>query len=197
MAPLDLSPTASPEQTPPAPPPRPPQQRVRQAARRLAGLTRRAPVTISLVILLWVIGVATGSVTRGPAPALRAVIGAGVPPLVAGHWWTLVSGALWCAGPIGYLTASALLLGLVAPAENRIGSRATAVLLVVCQAAGSGIGIGIVALTAASGGDWVRRLATDLAVGPSTAAVGVLLATSCPSVRCGAAASASCCSGSW
>ncbi|MBN9098085.1 MULTISPECIES: DUF2156 domain-containing protein [unclassified Pseudonocardia] len=153
--------------------------RIGHAGCGFARLVRRAPVTISLVTLLWVIGAATGSIAHGPARALRAVIGAGVPSLAAGHWWTLVSGALWCAGPISYVTASVLLLGLVAPAESRIGSRRTAVLMVVCQAAGSGIGIGVVALTVASGGDWVRRLATDLAVGPSTAAVGVLLATSC------------------
>jgi hypothetical protein len=139
---------------------------------------RRAPVTIALLALLWAAGISTGSVVRGPSPGLRAWVGAGVPSLAAGRWWTPGSAMLWCAGPISYVTASVLLLVLVAPAESRIGSRRAALLLVLCQAGGSGIGVGLVALTAATGGDWVRRLATDLAVGPSTAAVGVVLATS-------------------
>ncbi len=153
--------------------------RIAPTGRRGARLVRRAPVTMALFALLWVIGALTGSLSGGPAAALRGAVGVGVPSLAAGHWWTVLSGALWCAGPISYLAASVLLLGLVAPAENRIGSRRTAVLLVACQAVGSAVGVALVAVTAAIGGDWVRRLATDLAVGPSTAAVGVVLATSC------------------
>ncbi len=43
---------------------------------------------------------------------------------------------------------------------------------------GSALGLGAVALTVASGGDWVQRLATDTVLGPSAAAVGVALAAS-------------------
>lgn len=147
--------------------------------RRGVRLLRRAPVTVAVLALLWVVGAASGSLFAGPAPALRAAIGVGVPSLAAGHWWTLLIAALWCAGSLGYPVASVLLLGLVASAENRVGSRRTAGLLATCQVIGSGVGVGLIALTAATGGDWVRRLATDVAVGPSTAAVGVVLATSC------------------
>jgi hypothetical protein len=41
---------------------------------------------------------------------------------------------------------------------------------------GSAVGVGLVALTAAIGGDWVARLAVEHAVGPSVAVVGVVLA---------------------
>lgn len=139
---------------------------------------RRAPVTVVLTVGLWLIGAVTGSVGDGPGPGLRPLVGVGVSTLQEGHWWTLLSGALWCAGPVSYLSSTVLLLGLVAPVENRIGSGRTAALLAGTHLAGAAIGVGLIAATAATGAEWAARLAGDVALGPSIAAVGVALAAS-------------------
>jgi len=136
------------------------------------------PVTTGLLVTLWVVGAATGSLLSGPAPGLRAAVALSLPGLAAGRWWTPLTGALWCAGPAAYLITTVMLLGLVAPAEHRIGSRRTAVLLVATHLVGSGLGLGAVALTVASGDDWVQRLATETVLGPSAATTGVALAAS-------------------
>ncbi len=146
--------------------------------RRAVGLLRHAPVAVGLLVVLWVVGAATDSLRSGPAPPLRAAVALGVAPLGAGQWWTPLAAAVWCAGPVAYLISSVLLLGLVAPAERRIGSLRTALLLVTCQVVGSGVGVALVGLTAAVGGDWVQRLDGDVALGPSAGAVGVALAAS-------------------
>lgn len=144
----------------------------------LPALVRRAPVTVVLTIALWVVGAVTGSLSGRPSPELKALVGIGLSTLEAGHWWTLLSGVLWCAGPAGYVVSTVLLLGLVAPAEYRLGSVRTAALLVGSHVAGSAIAVALVAAATATGTDWAMHLATHVALGPSGAAVGVALAAS-------------------
>ena len=147
-------------------------------SRRTGHVLSRMPVTLGLVAVLWAVGVVTGSVGAGPGPALRAAVGVGVPAVVAGRWWTPLTSALWCAGLPAYLTTTALLVVLVAPFEARIGSARTAALMAVTQVLGTTVGVGLVVLGSLTGDRWSTRLAADLAVGPSTAAVGVALAAS-------------------
>jgi lysylphosphatidylglycerol synthetase-like protein (DUF2156 family) len=146
--------------------------------RRTAALGRRAPVTLALVVVLWVVGAVTGTLVRGPGESLRSSFAVGLPNLGAGHWWAFATSGFWCAGLAGYVITTALLLGLAAPAENRIGSVRTAVLMVVTQVLGTAAGLAVVALGARLTDPWLQRLAADTVVGPSLAAVGVTLAAS-------------------
>lgn len=150
---------------------------------RIAHLLRRAPVSVVALAVLWIVGSTTHSLVAGPAPGLLDVIGVGVEPLRVGHWWTPVTSELWCAGTVSYLATSLLLLGLLAPAENRIGSTRTAFLLVVTQVLGTAVGVALVIGGVRAGDPWSVQLASRTAVGPSPAIVGVSLAAS---VRLGA-----------
>lgn len=143
-----------------------------------AGWLTHAPVAVGFVVLFWLVGIVTGSVVGGPAPALEQAVGVGVPSLGDGRWWTPLTSLLWGAGVVSYLATTVLLLVLVVPAERRLGPRRTALLLVGTHAAGTGLGTGLVALGGLTGDGWARSLATDVAVGPSPAAVGVGLAAS-------------------
>ncbi len=142
---------------------------------RAVGVLGRAPATLGLIGLLWILGAATGSLVDGPAPGLRSAVGVGVHSLGAGHWWTLLSSGLWCSGLVSYIGTTILLLTLVAPAEVRIGSVRTAASLGVAQVLGAAAGIGVVALGGLVDDVWTQRLASDLTVGPSGAAVAIAL----------------------
>lgn len=150
----------------------------RAAAVQVPGVLRHAPVTLALLTTLWVVGLATGSVVAGPEPGLRTVVGVGPGPLASGHWWTLLTSALWCSNLVSYLAATVLLLVAVAPAEARFGARRTVPALVAAHVLGSALGSGAVALGAAVGSGWAARLAAATTVGPTIGIVGAALAVS-------------------
>ncbi|WP_198962025.1 bifunctional lysylphosphatidylglycerol flippase/synthetase MprF [Pseudonocardia sp. MH-G8] len=139
---------------------------------------RQAPMTLGLIVVLWLCGAVTGSLLHGPSPQLQAVVGVGVSSLGAGRWWTLLTGGLWCANLVSYLASSVVLLVLVAPVEARIGARRTSVLLVSTHLVAAVVAAGLVRAGAAAGDGWSQQLATDVAVGPIPAAVGAVLAAS-------------------
>lgn len=141
-------------------------------------LLRRAPLTVGFVTLFWVLGAATGSVLRGPSPTLRGAVGAGVGPLREGHWWSLLSSALWCPGLVSYLVNTVAVIALLPVAERRLGSLRAGGLLVAVQVAGTLVGLGLAASVGLGGGRWADQLQASVAVGPGAALVGTVLATS-------------------
>jgi len=148
-------------------------------AARLVRVVRRAPLTVALVVVIWLLGAATGSLLHGPSPALAAAVGAGLGPLRDGAWWGVATSALWCQGLDSYLFSTAVVLGLLPVAERRVGSLRTAVLAVTVQVGGSLVGLGVVSLLARfADGRWADQLAASVAVGPGTAVVGTALAVS-------------------
>ena len=151
-------------------------RRLTGAAAQFGTLLRHAPLTVAFVAVLWIVGAATGSLLAGPTDALLQVVGVGPGALSAGHWWTPISSALWCADLTGYLVTTALLLTLVAPAEHRFGAAKTGLLLLITQIVGTLAGSAIVALGSMAGDEWTEQLATAVTVGASPAAIGVGLA---------------------
>ncbi|MBB5870898.1 lysylphosphatidylglycerol synthetase-like protein (DUF2156 family) [Allocatelliglobosispora scoriae] len=146
-----------------------------------AGLAilRRAPLTIGVVVALWVIGLATRSILRGPSESLLDRIGLGVPALADGRWWTLLTGGMWAKGFTAYLVVTAIYLLLVAPAESRLGWRMTGLLLVVSQVGGALFGLGVVWVAARIDDEsWLGNLASDISITPAAAVFGVGLAFS-------------------
>ena len=153
--------------------------RVSGAAASVTGVVRGAPLTLTFASVLWLLGAFTGSLLRGPTPGLLAAIGVGPGALVRNHWWTAVGSVFWCADLGGYLAATVLLLALVAPAERRLGSGRTALLLIAAQVAGTVIGSALVELGSSAGDGWAVYLAGNLVLGPGAAAVGVAMAFTC------------------
>ena len=54
---------------------------------------RRAPATICYLAAVWVAGLVTGSIAHGPPRWLSGHVGAGLPSLGHGYWWTPLSAA--------------------------------------------------------------------------------------------------------
>ena len=101
---------------------------------------RRAPATICCLAAVWVAGLLTGSIAHGPPRWLSGHVGAGVPSLGHGYWWTALSAGLWAPGLGGYLAVTVLGLVILAPAERRMGVTRAVATLLACQAAGATAG---------------------------------------------------------
>jgi lysylphosphatidylglycerol synthetase-like protein (DUF2156 family) len=146
---------------------------------RFVRVVRRAPLTVVLVVVIWVLGAATGSLLHGPSSALAAQVGAGIGPLRDGAWWGLATSALWCQGLDSYLLSTGMILVLLPVAERRLGSLRAAGLGLVVQVGGSLLGLGLVwAIDHVADGRWADQLIVSTAVGPGTAVVGVTLVAS-------------------
>ena len=141
-------------------------------------LVGRAPVAVGVCVMLWVVASVTDVVAGGLQRSGWPSIGLGVETVAEGRWWTMVAGLAWCSGVVACVGTTALLLGLVAPVEYRIGSVRTAVLMVITHVLGAEIGLGLAAVAAMAGSTWGKQLAMSVAAGPSTAAFGVALAAS-------------------
>ncbi len=158
--------------------------RIRQflvAQGRQAG---RSPVTIGLVVLIWVLGAVTGSLLDGPSADtdsgdnLLAAVGAGAQNLTNGHVWTFVTSALFAGDLITYIGSTVLLLAAGVVFERRHGSLRTAWLALVIQAVGAGLGVVAIWLASQLDWTWADDLAAEFAVGPSMLVAGLLMAFS-------------------
>ncbi|MDH6126676.1 DUF2156 domain-containing protein [Kitasatospora sp. GP82] len=133
----------------------------------IAARLRTAPLTIALLVALWAVGGATGSLGQGPPEQLLEHTGVGLFTLENGRWWTPLASLLWCSG-IGAYVATSLILLLVGPAaEQRIGTPVTAAVLVAGQVLGSLLGTGAVRLGISADLGWTLDIQDQLAVGPA------------------------------
>ncbi|WP_058043362.1 bifunctional lysylphosphatidylglycerol flippase/synthetase MprF [Streptomyces roseifaciens] len=158
---------------PPAPTPGDSTHPWRVTLDRLLAPVRHAPFTLAFLAVLWIVGAVTGSLGSGPGPHRMEQVGAGVPALAEGRWWTPVSSLLWCPGLGGYIGATVVVLLLVTPAERRLGVARTAAVLIGGQILGTLLGVGVVALGNAAGEWWLEELAGYLAVTPTVGALAV------------------------
>ena len=58
----------------------------------------RSPATACCLTVVWVVGLATGSIAHGPPGWLSGRVGFGPPSLGHGYWWTPLSAGLWASG---------------------------------------------------------------------------------------------------
>ncbi len=144
---------------------------------KLNAALRRAPVTVTLVAVLWAVGAATGSVLNGPPPALRAVVGSGVGPVRDGRWWTVLTSLPWCAQLLGYVATSLAVVALLPFAERRLGAARTVAAALALQVVGVLGGCVLVGLPH-DGDRWFTQLGHTVMLGPSAAVVGVVLLAS-------------------
>lgn len=145
------------------------------ALHTLATTVRRVPFTVTVVAVMLVAGVATGSLwspLQGTALAER--VSYGLPALEAGRWWTPVTGSFFAQVPLQYLPVAGGFLLLVGFAELRLGTRRTALVTVLTQLAGV---LGAAALLWAvrgHGWPWADQAAQVVDVGFSAGALGAV-----------------------
>ncbi len=137
---------------------------------------RQAPLTLTFLVVLWVLGIATHSLRHGPSPRLMARVGIGVPALSDGHWWTPLSFGLWSRGIGSYVGATVVFLVLSAPAERRLGTARTAIAWAASLVVGSLLTVGFVEVGGVAGVDWLDDLRAVNTVAPVPAALGAALA---------------------
>ncbi len=174
-----------PSVTPQWPPGRFPQNEVPRDGLRhllaLPGLTwhqfRRVPATTCFLAAVWAAGLGTGSIADGPPRWLSSHVGAGLPSLGRGYWWTPLSAGLWASGPGGYLAVTVLGLLILAPAELRMGVTRMFATLLVSQGAGFLLAAGLIKLAGLAHQPWLSALTGETAVGalPGVAGVGFAL----------------------
>ncbi|HTW00806.1 MAG TPA: DUF2156 domain-containing protein [Streptosporangiaceae bacterium] len=140
---------------------------------------RRSPVTACYLAVVWVVGLATGSIAQGPPRWLSGRVGAGLPSLGHGYWWTPLSAGLWAAGLSGYLVMTALGGLILAPAERRLGVVRTFATLLASQAIGLLLAAGLIELGELLHEPWLRSMADETAVGALPGLLGVGYALSC------------------
>jgi phosphatidylglycerol lysyltransferase len=143
-------------------------------------LLKRSPATMCYLAAVWVAGLATGSIAHGPPGWLSGYVSAGLPSLGHGYWWTPLSAGLWASGLGGYLAITVLGLLILAPAEHRTGRIRTFTTLLVSQAAGLLLAVGLVKLAELAHEPWPSALAGATAVGavPGVLGVGFALSSS-------------------
>jgi phosphatidylglycerol lysyltransferase len=141
-------------------------------------LFKRSPATMCYLAAVWAAGLATGSIAHGPPGWLSGYVSAGLPSLRHGYWWTPLSAGLWESGLGGYLAITVLGLLVLAPAEHRTGITRTFTTLLVSQAAGLLLAVGLVKLAELAHEPWLSALGGETAVGAVPGMLGVGFALS-------------------
>ena len=141
-------------------------------------LLRRSPATMCYLAVVWVAGLATGSIAHGPPGWLSRYVSAGLPSLGHGYWWTPLSAGLWASGLGSYLAITVLGLLILAPAEHRTGMARTFTTLLVSQAAGLLLAVGLVKLAELAHEPWLSGLAGETTLGAVPGMLGVGFALS-------------------
>lgn len=140
---------------------------------------RRVPATIVFLAAIWGAGLATGSITHGPARRLAGHSGAGLAAVAHHHWWTPLGADLLASGLGSYLAATVLCLLILAPAENRMGAVRTFATLLASQTIGLVLAAGLIKLAEPTRGSWLSALSREAGVGFLPGVLGVGFALSC------------------
>ena len=148
------------------------------AANRVVTVLRTFPFTISVVVLMLVLGVATGSLWNALNERdLFQTVAYGLPSFQAGRWYTVVTGALFALTPLQYVAVTGGFAVLVGWSEWRLGTRKVAVVTISAQLVGI-LGSALIIALLDGRWDWATRVADDLDVGFSAGALGALAAAS-------------------
>ncbi|MGE0819096.1 MAG: bifunctional lysylphosphatidylglycerol flippase/synthetase MprF [Candidatus Nanopelagicales bacterium] len=140
-------------------------------------VVRRVPFTASVVALMLVLGVVTGTLWSALQDRdLFDVVAYGLPAFRDGRWWTVVTGSLFALTPLQYLPVAGGFALLVGWSEWRFGTRRTAIAAISTQAVGVLGAALLLALLEPTGWGWAVRIADDLDVGFSAGAIGAVAA---------------------
>jgi phosphatidylglycerol lysyltransferase len=141
----------------------------------LVAVVRRIPFTTAVVLVILVVGIATGSLwtpiserTWFPEAAF------GLPPLTEGAWWTPLTGSLLALSPVFYVAVIASFLLFVGYAEWRLGTGRTVLVCVVGQLVGVLGASATLLLLRHSGWDWAETTALTRDAGFSAGALACI-----------------------
>ncbi|ANN18290.1 hypothetical protein SD37_23390 [Amycolatopsis orientalis] len=142
---------------------------------KLARIPLGVPFTTTLVLLLWLIGSLTGSLSSGPPGDLLDKIGFGFDPWLRGQWWTPFTSMFWSGGLAKYLGNTLLIAALCGFAERRMSTLRTLSIFLITQVLGT---TATAVIVIGSGADewWSTDLLSAVEVGPSAGAIGVAVA---------------------
>ncbi|MFF2272856.1 bifunctional lysylphosphatidylglycerol flippase/synthetase MprF [Agromyces sp. NPDC058136] len=136
--------------------------------RRTLHLLGRLPVTLSVLVVLVVFGIVSGGFASATDQApWYETFAYGVPSFADGRWYTVATGTVLVAVPLGYLLILPVTAAGLGWLELRRGSGLTAATFLVGQAVAV-IGTAfLVAGFATFGSPWAEELAKQVDVGPS------------------------------
>lgn len=142
-------------------------------------LRRRLPFTTGALVAIVVTGIATGALWDAAEDRTWFDhVGYGLPALLAGQWWTPVTGSFLALTPIFYLPVLVSFALFVGSAEWRLGTGRTAVICGLGQLAGVLGGALTLLAFRETGWTWAHELATHLDAGFSAGALACAAAVS-------------------
>ena len=137
---------------------------------------RRVPFTLSVLVALLAVGLASGSLWRAASEQpWYPQVATGLPAFAEGRWWTLLTSPFFVDHPLVYLTLLPLVAGGLGWAEWRFGALRTAGLFLAGHLVGVLGAAGILLLVAPSGWHWAVALSEARDVGPSCGALAALV----------------------
>lgn len=136
---------------------------------------RRAPVSVVVLVVVWVLGLATSSIVGGPSHALGRDIGLGVVGIEHFKVWGLVTSAFWASGWASYVGITILILAVAVPVERRMGSARFLVAALTTQVVGALCAVTLAAAAKTVDSDWGFELHIGYAVGAGGWIVGTLM----------------------
>ncbi|WP_427016914.1 bifunctional lysylphosphatidylglycerol flippase/synthetase MprF [Pseudarthrobacter sp. P1] len=139
---------------------------------RLAVL-RKLPLTLSIVAILWIAALATGSLPHGPGEDVLAGVGIDVSE-GTGTWWSWFTSGFFATSLLDYAFGTLVVLAAVGVAERMAGPVATAAAYVAGSAASALLLSLLVLLGIASNDEWLQYLGSDYVVGPYGGAAAAL-----------------------
>src|SRR3954453_8928022 len=141
----------------------------------LAAVVRRIPFTTAVVLVILVVGIATGSLwTPISERTWFPDVAYGLPPLTEGAWWTPLTGSLLALSPIFYVAVIVSFLLFVGFTEWRLGTRRTALICLVGQLVAVLAAAGTLFLLRHSGWNWAEELARTRDAGFSAGALACI-----------------------
>ncbi|WP_412541809.1 DUF2156 domain-containing protein [Longispora sp. K20-0274] len=150
--------------------------KLRSVATAVWAAITHAPVTLGLVAALWIVGIVRGTIAHGPSEGVVEKWGVGLQAFRDGHWWSVVTSAMYCGGVANYVNTTLLLLVVGVAVERRIGVWRMLGLMLVSQVGGALLAVGAIWLGARAEEDWLFSISNYNEMGASPAAAGLALA---------------------
>ncbi|MEA5456109.1 DUF2156 domain-containing protein [Sinomonas sp. JGH33] len=151
---------------------------VRGAVRRWVSALGRYPVTLTIVAVFWIVGLASDSILAGPDEALYKLVAGNFGALRGGQWWTPITSVFFASNPLAYLAGTVVTAGLVPLAERAFGPWRTLALFFGGQLASLVAFFTLVQLARWLGDDWIGSMVDVPILGPYPAALACGLAAS-------------------
>lgn len=148
---------------------------VRPVVARYTSILRSAPVSLTLLAGLWILGAVTGSILRGPSRGLAHDVSLGVSSFSDGHVWVLWTSGLFASRLADYLLVTAAVLAVAVPVENLCGSRRFAIGAAVTQGVGAAAALAVAQLVSTFPNSWGIALHGHLIEDPLPWIIGTLL----------------------